>query len=96
MGYNYIKFLLLYIATHCSLVTIGNTDLSTSKNNIDWEQRSHLGFIENKGQLRDISGNPVPYVFYKVEQKDVNIFVTAHGLTYAFFKINEQGEENEH
>ncbi|MBI2271840.1 MAG: hypothetical protein HYU69_15975, partial [Bacteroidetes bacterium] len=35
-----------------------------------------LGFQENKGQMTDMEGNPVPNVLYKVSSPGLDIFVT--------------------
>ncbi|MBI2272128.1 MAG: SBBP repeat-containing protein [Bacteroidetes bacterium] len=52
-----------------------------------------LGFQENKGQMTDMEGNPVPYVLYKVSSPGLDIFVTTQGLTYSFLKIEESEED---
>jgi gliding motility-associated-like protein len=42
---------------------------------------SEKGFIENKGQMSDNNGNPVPFVLFKTEAPNVNIWITESGLT---------------
>ncbi len=52
-----------------------------------------LSFQENKGQMADIKGNPVPYVLYKAEVPDLNIWITTNGITYQFFRLEEKEEQ---
>ncbi len=55
-------------------------------------QLKPLSFQENKGQMADIKANPVPYVLYKAEAPDLNIWITTSGITYQFFKVKENEE----
>ena len=43
-------------------------------------------FIENKGQLKDYDGNPVPNVYFKVQTPSVIMYITDKGITYQFFR----------
>ncbi len=52
-------------------------------------QQKVLGFQENKGQMADSAGNAVPYVLFKVETPNTNIWITNTGITYQFFTIKE-------
>jgi gliding motility-associated-like protein len=51
-------------------------------------------FLENKGQMTDMAGKLVPFVLFKAEAPNIDLYVTEKGLTYVLFKIEE--EENEH
>ena len=42
---------------------------------------SEKGFIENKGQMLDNEGKPVPFVLFKTEAPNVNIWITETGFT---------------
>ncbi len=58
-----------------------------------------FSFIENQGQFTDITGNPVPFVMFKMETPGMNIYITEKGLTYVFHsqeKIQEQDKLNNH
>ena len=43
-------------------------------------------FIENKGQMVDMNGNPIPFVLFKIEAEKANMYLTETGLTYVFLK----------
>ncbi|MBI2269359.1 MAG: SprB repeat-containing protein [Bacteroidetes bacterium] len=60
-------------------------------------QQSSIGFLENKGQMVDMNGRPVPFVLFRLETPDMDIYVTEKGLSYIFkeIKIIEKGEDEE-
>ncbi|NOQ72100.1 MAG: T9SS type B sorting domain-containing protein [Crocinitomix sp.] len=41
-------------------------------------------FEENKNQFYDTQNNPVPFVLFKAETRNVDLYVTETGLTYVF------------
>jgi gliding motility-associated-like protein len=48
----------------------------------DWiSTSSEKGFIENKGQMSDNNGKPIPFVLFKTEAPNVNIWITESGMT---------------
>jgi len=49
-------------------------------------QQQPVQFIENKGQMADDKGNPVPFVLYNTSFGSTNIFITETGLTYVFLE----------
>jgi hypothetical protein len=51
-------------------------------------------FIENKGQLINDKGAPVPFVLFKSSAPGIDYFITTSGITYVFSKPNEYDEEN--
>ncbi|MBL7891888.1 MAG: hypothetical protein JNL63_04610, partial [Bacteroidia bacterium] len=61
------------------------------------KQQSSIGFLENKGQMVDMNGRPVPFVLFRLETPDMDIYITEKGLSYVFkeIKIIEKGEEEE-
>lgn len=61
------------------------------------KQQSSIGFLENKGQMVDMNGRPVPFVLFRLETPDMDIYVTEKGLSYIFkeVRIIEKGEEKE-
>ena len=54
-----------------------------------------LGFTENKGQMAGEDGKTAPYILFKAEVPNLNIWVTTTGLTYQFFNIEEKEEDRE-
>jgi hypothetical protein len=52
-------------------------------------------FLENKGQMVDIDGKPMPFILFKTEAPGMNMFVTEQGLSYMFIKKEEQKKEPE-
>ncbi|MBI2271475.1 MAG: SBBP repeat-containing protein [Bacteroidetes bacterium] len=62
----------------------------------EWlSEQTALGFIENKGQMADINGEPAPYVLFKTELPGLIIWVTTSGLTYQFLKSEEEKDQKE-
>ncbi|HKR07059.1 MAG TPA: SBBP repeat-containing protein, partial [Bacteroidia bacterium] len=49
-----------------------------------------LCFEENKGQIADINGKPAPYVLFRAAAPGLNIYITESGLTYQFYKREEE------
>ncbi|MBP9070409.1 MAG: hypothetical protein KBG47_12935, partial [Bacteroidia bacterium] len=52
-------------------------------------------FTENKGQMVDLNGDPVPFVLFKAESPGLNMFITEKGLTYMLFKGEEEEKKTE-
>lgn len=48
------------------------------------------GFLENKGQMMDNEGKPVPQVLFKTEAPDLNIWVTQNGLTIQTLHVRKE------
>src|SRR5436190_20355150 len=46
-------------------------------------------FMENKGQLRDIHGNAIPYAWFKASAPGLDLYLTETGLTYVFLRVEE-------
>jgi hypothetical protein len=49
-----------------------------------------VNFRENRGQLTDVEGKPVPHVLYKGSATGVDLYVTNSGLTYVFFSAKSR------
>jgi len=58
-----------------------------------WTKNKSVFFVENKGQMADTDGNPVPCVLFKAEAPTINIWVTTTGLTYQFLKFEDDEKE---
>ncbi len=83
--------LLYLLPSHASEDIQNNSVLKTKAHQLMGQQKP-LSFKENKGQMADIKGNPAPYVLYKAEAPDFNIWVTTGGITYQFFRVEEDEE----
>ncbi|MFO0357606.1 MAG: SBBP repeat-containing protein, partial [Sphingobacteriaceae bacterium] len=57
--------------------------------------KQNVSFLENKGQMMDTEGKPVPFVLFKAEAPGMNVYITEKGLTYVFVKIEEDEKEEE-
>ncbi len=55
--------------------------------------KQNVSFLENKGQMMDTEGKPVPFVLFKAEAPGMNVYITEKGLTYVFVKIEEDEDE---
>jgi gliding motility-associated-like protein len=55
--------------------------------------KQNVSFLENKGQMMDTEGKPVPFVLFKAEAPGMNVYITEKGLTYVFVKLEEDEEE---
>jgi hypothetical protein len=53
------------------------------------------GFLENRGQMMDMEGNPVPQVLFKTEAPGLNIWVTQEGLVVQTLKMEEEKKEED-
>ncbi|MBI2268723.1 MAG: SBBP repeat-containing protein [Bacteroidetes bacterium] len=64
--------------------------------------RNHaVQFLENKGQMTDVNGQPVPSVLFKTQVPGMDMYLTDKGLTYIFIdslgeKENEEVDEKKH
>ncbi len=56
---------------------------------------STAGFTENKGQMADMSGNPVPNVLFKTNIDGTDLYVTTSGITYMFLRPLEEKDASE-
>jgi hypothetical protein len=52
--------------------------------------KQNVSFLENKGQMMDTEGKPVPFVLFKAEAAGMNVYITEKGLTYVFVKLEEE------
>ncbi|MBI2271751.1 MAG: SBBP repeat-containing protein [Bacteroidetes bacterium] len=68
--------------------------LHTAEINSWIAEQKPLGFQENKGQVADDKGNLVPFVLFKAETPNLNIWITNTGLTYQFLKLEEDANNN--
>ena len=59
----------------------------------EWMNNNSFHFLENKGQMTDMAGNPVPFVLFKAEAPGMNMYITEKGLTNVFIKPEEEKEK---
>ncbi|MBL7893627.1 MAG: hypothetical protein JNL63_13420 [Bacteroidia bacterium] len=93
--YNFIVTLLIAgnISANINDGDIPNPNLKAQAKN--WMQSQPVQFIENKGQMTDMEGKPVPFVLFKAEAPGLDMYVTEKGLTYIFIKAEEDENEKE-
>ena len=53
------------------------------------QQLQEVLFLENKGQMTDMDGKPVPFVLYSVDAPGLDLYITEKGLTYVHFELQE-------
>ncbi|MBI2268818.1 MAG: SBBP repeat-containing protein [Bacteroidetes bacterium] len=58
-----------------------------------WMQNQSVKFLENKGQMTDMEGNPVPFVLFKAEVPGLDMYITERGITYTFLQAEEKEDE---
>ncbi|MBI2271144.1 MAG: gliding motility-associated C-terminal domain-containing protein [Bacteroidetes bacterium] len=59
----------------------------------EWMQKQPVvAFLENKGQMTNESGNPIPFVLFKAQMPGLDIYLTQTGFTYIFYKLPEDDE----
>src|SRR5687767_3797118 len=62
-----------------------------------WLKNQPVEFLENKGQVKDAEGKPVPFVLFKAEAPGVDMYITEKGLSYVFTEVKKEEEhENEY
>ncbi len=59
------------------------------------QQKQEVVFLENKGQMMDMNGKPVPFVLFKTVAPGLNVWITEKGITYQTIKIEEEEYEKE-
>jgi hypothetical protein len=52
-------------------------------------KRKPVRFLENRGQMTDLDGKPVPAVWFKASVPGLDLYVTKKGLSYVFFEASE-------
>ncbi|MCS7029880.1 MAG: hypothetical protein NZ519_14080, partial [Bacteroidia bacterium] len=61
----------------------------------EWlSKKNESGFLENRGQMMDIQGNPVPFVLFRAQASNVNLWITEKGVTLQTLKIEEEEEKD--
>jgi hypothetical protein len=77
-----MKSLSLVFALSLVAATVSSAKVVTVKD------KSHLSFIENKGQIRDQNGNDRTDIQYVVQSSGINIFLGNGQLHYQFYKAD--------
>ncbi|MBI2269529.1 MAG: SBBP repeat-containing protein [Bacteroidetes bacterium] len=90
-NYIFITAIQLLIVLEClipnnSLAGIEKTSPEQKEQMQNSLRNNPVQFLENKGQMVDMNGKPVPFVLFKAEAPGVNLFITEKGLTYMFFE----------
>ena len=84
-----ISWSLLIFITYPLILKAENADNSL-KQAETWVKHQPVQFLENKGQMRNMAGKPVPFVLFKTEAPGMNMYITEKGLTYVFLKMVEE------
>ncbi|HIA11824.1 MAG TPA: hypothetical protein EYN69_07090, partial [Flavobacteriales bacterium] len=74
------KGLLVLALLFCFQIVTGNASEQLAR---------QLSFVENKGQLVDGEGAPVPHVLFKAETAGLNFWITNTGITYQFVTMDK-------
>jgi hypothetical protein len=56
-------------------------------------QAKPVAFMENRGQVCDMNGLAVPSVLFKAEAMGLDLYITSAGLTYVFYRQEEEDEK---
>ncbi len=59
----------------------------------NWFNGQAVRFLENKGQMADVSGRPIDFVLFEAQTQGVDLFITEKGLTYVFLEKEEENDE---
>ncbi|MBI2271309.1 MAG: SBBP repeat-containing protein [Bacteroidetes bacterium] len=90
------KPILLAISTGCFATGSAGTNHNLQEQARQCIAREKiLGFQENKGQIADVDGNPAPYLLFKAQSKELDIYITDWGLSYVFIKVQKENNENQ-
>ncbi|MBI2271002.1 MAG: SBBP repeat-containing protein [Bacteroidetes bacterium] len=90
-----ISILAIFLITAAIVYGSKRTDPNLKTNAQQWMREQPVRFLENKGQMADINGQPVPYVLFTASVPGMNMYVTEKGLTYLFMKIEHEEHEKE-
>lgn len=98
---SYVRFCisilyLIFFFTGFSLFaekTGNKTELKKKVN--EWIKNQPLRFLENKGQMSDMQGNPLNSLLYKTNTTGADLYVTTTGLSYVLTRFEEYEEEHE-
>jgi gliding motility-associated-like protein len=85
------KFLKLHKNFSESLVSqAASSQANKNPNDLCLKAQGNLGFLENKGQMRDMNDQPVPHVLFKAEAAELNLWITENGVTFQTFRQEKQ------
>lgn len=51
---------------------------------------SEKGFIENRGQMMDMNGEPAPFVLFKTEAPGLNLWITESGMVMQTLRLRKE------
>lgn len=83
------------LTTHILFANHKTNNVIEKSEALDWMCKSKyaLSFTENKGQMADMQGKPVDQLLFKVSSKNLDIYIAEWGISYVFFKIEEEKKE---
>jgi len=87
----YLLQITLFVSFTGNLFADNHDDTALNEQAARWMQKQPVQFLENRGQMMDIDGKPVPFVLFKAEAPGMNMYITEKGLTYVFIKEEKEG-----
>ncbi|MBI2268747.1 MAG: SBBP repeat-containing protein [Bacteroidetes bacterium] len=91
-NFTYLSFFLTGLSLFAAK-TENETELK--KQAQQWLHNQPVKFLENKGQMTDINGKSIPFVLFKAEAPNIDLYVTEKGLTFMLFEKEEAEGERE-
>ncbi len=86
----------VFLVFTLSLLPFWGSSTNASKEQVgQWISSQPVRFSENKGQLTDQAGRPVPSVFFEAQAPGMNLYITDKGLSYFFIEAGEEESESE-
>ena len=72
------------------ILSVFSMCFAQNSNELWLKAQGNLGFLENKGQMRDLNDQPVPHVLFKAEAAELNLWITENGITFQTFRQEKQ------
>src|SRR5258706_9352687 len=96
-----LKSKTIAFTTILGLISLSTFDRSVNhslkKTTVEGYIKNHpVKFLENRGQMMDMAGKPVPFVLFKASAPGIDLYLTEKGLTYVFSEAKaEDNNEKE-
>ncbi len=88
--------IILFISITGNLFADKHNDAALKEQASKWlSTKNEKGFLENRGQMMDMEGNPVPFVLFKTEAPGLNLWLTEKGITIQTIKYSEEDDDDE-
>ena len=88
------SYLLLFLCTfQATPFSFAQRNDVLKKRSAEYLQSTSSGFVENNGQIVDDNGVQMNSVFFKSSIPEGDLYITSKGLTYAFYKIEDEDKK---